>query len=159
MSSKSFELKVALKSPPAKVYEALTTEHGVKGWWTPDCELGDKVGDKAVFRFGTMVDVMRIDVLDPNREVRWHVLEQRNHLSEVMADNTEWVGTDIVFGLTATADGGTDLHFRHEGLTPDLACYRICDEGWNHFMKTSLPQLLERGTGRPFQAKAAAEAS
>ncbi|MEO1225866.1 MAG: SRPBCC domain-containing protein [Pseudomonadota bacterium] len=159
MSGKSFEVKVALKAPPAKVYEALTTERGVSGWWTPDCELGDKVGDKAVFRFGKMVDVMRIDALDPDREVRWHVLEQHNHLSDLMADNTEWVGTDIIFALTANAGGGTDLHFRHEGLTPNLACYQICNDGWNHFIKTSLPGLLDQGTGRPYQAKAAAEAS
>ena len=41
MSEQSFELDVILSAPPAKVYEALATEKGVKGWWTPDCEVGD----------------------------------------------------------------------------------------------------------------------
>lgn len=158
MSDESFELKVTLNAAPMQVYEALATERGIKGWWTPDCEVGGSIGEKAVFRFGDMVDVMRIDALEPGREVRWHVLEQRNHLADVMAGNSEWVGTDIVFRLSPSGDGGTNLHFRHDGLTPDLACYRICDDGWNHFMTTSLPGLLDNGEGRPFQAKKAAVA-
>ncbi|MEM7441865.1 MAG: SRPBCC domain-containing protein [Pseudomonadota bacterium] len=152
MSDESFTLEVALKAPPQDVYAALATESGIKGWWTRDCEVGDAVGDRAVFRFGKMVDVMRIDALEPGREVRWHVLEQKNHLADSMDNNSEWVGTEIVFALTKAPDGGTMLRFRHEGLTPDLACYKICDDGWNHFMRTSLPGLLDNGEGLPYQA-------
>lgn len=158
MSDNSFELKTVLNAPPLAVYDALTTEQGIKGWWTPDCEVGSAVGDKSVFRFDDMVDVMRIDALIPGREVRWHVVQQDNHLSDVLGNNTEWVGTDIVFQLSEHEDGGTILHFRHDGLTPDLACYQICNNGWTHFMRTSLPSLLETGHGHPFKAKKTADA-
>lgn len=159
MPDRSFELKVTLNAAPTRVYEMLATERGVKAWWTPDCEVGGAVGDRAVFRFGDMVDVMRIDALEPGREIRWHVLEQTNRLSEGASDNTEWVGTDIIFRLSQNDDGGTNLHFRHAGLTPDLACYQICDDGWNHFMKTSLPGLLDHGQGHPFQVTKTAAAN
>ncbi len=152
MSDHSFTLEVVLNAPPMDVYTALTTQQGIKGWWTPDCEVGSNVGDKAVFRFGTMTDVVRIDTLTHGREVRWHVLEQDNHLSDILQNNSEWVGTDIVFELSDGQDGGTLLRFRHFGLTPNLDCYRICNDGWTHFMRTSLPALLDTGQGRPYIA-------
>ncbi len=44
----------------------------------------------------------------------------------------------------------TLLHFEHEGLTPQLECYQICEDGWGHFLKTSLNKLVETGKGEPF---------
>ena len=26
------------------------------------------------------------------------------------------------------------LHFRHQGLTPDLECYDMCDAGWTYYL-------------------------
>jgi len=51
----------------------------------------------------------------------------------------------------APADGGTELRFRHAGLTPRLACWDDCFAGWSYFM-ASIKAYAETGTGTPFEA-------
>ncbi|MEM7121384.1 MAG: SRPBCC domain-containing protein [Pseudomonadota bacterium] len=149
MRAKSYEADVTLKARPSAVYAALATEDGIKGWWTTDCDVGSAVGDTATFRFGRTWNTVRIDRLEPNREVRWHVTGQYHHAPDHLTETSEWVGTAIVFTLTEAPDGDTLLRFRHDGLTPELECYDICDEGWTFFLKTSLAGLVEHGKGQP----------
>jgi hypothetical protein len=61
----------------------------------------------------------------------------------------DWVGTSIHFDLTPPASGGTDLDFRHVGLTPRLECFHDCKSGWDHFNPTSLRDYVETGAGHP----------
>jgi hypothetical protein len=46
---------------------------------------------------------------------------------------------------------GTELRFRHAGLTPRLTCWDDCFAAWTHFM-ASIETLAETGTGTPFGA-------
>jgi hypothetical protein len=75
----------------------------------------------------------------------WTVLE--NHMSFV-GDQTEWVGTEIRFDLTAR-DGGTEVRFTHVGLLPDHECYDVCSKAWGYYLSESLPNLVTTGQGRP----------
>ena len=59
----------------------------------------------------------------------------------------EWVGTTIVFEVAA-AGGGSVLHFRHHGLTPQLDCFDMCHEGWTHSL-ASLVSYVDTGVGQP----------
>ena len=145
----SYEARVIFKSPPADVYQAIATEDGIRGWWTTDCEVGETVGATATFRFGKTRNVMRIDRLDVDRQVHWSVVEQYHHAPGEISQTNEWEGTVITFHLFPTDDGGTRLEFRHEGLTPELDCYELCDSGWNRFLKSSLPALVDEGKGNP----------
>ena len=146
---KPYECKITINAPPAKVYAALTTPEGLRGWWTTDCEVGDGPGSQSTFRFGKTTSVVRIEKLVPQQEVRWHCVEYFLDFSMV-SKTDEWVGTSMVFNLTAASAEGTDLHFVHDGLTPDLECYALCEGGWDHFLKTSLKKFLETGKGEPY---------
>ena len=61
----------------------------------------------------------------------------------------EWIGTTIVFDVTPAGDG-TELRFRHHGLTPQLECFDMCDAGWTHYL-TSLVDYVDRGAGHPYR--------
>ena len=138
---KPYECKITIDAPPSKVYAALTTEEGLRGWWTDNCEVGDGPGAQSTFRFGKTYSVVRMEKLVPEQAVHWHCVEY--FLDFPMVSKTdEWVGTSMVFNLTAGPDSGTDLHFVHEGLTPELECYALCEGGWDHFLKTSLKKFL-----------------
>lgn len=39
--------QIPISATPEKVYAALTTEKGLRGWWTADSKTDDKVGGKA----------------------------------------------------------------------------------------------------------------
>ena len=146
---KSYKARIFFKSPPSVVYRAITTEEGIQGWWTTDCEVGGSIGATSTVRFGKTRNVMRIDKLDAEREVRWSVVEQYHHAPGHISRTNEWEGTVITFQLFPTDESGTRLDFRHEGLTPELDCDEICDSGWNRFLKSSLPAYVDEGKGNP----------
>jgi hypothetical protein len=43
--------RIGIAAMPNKIYRALTTEEGVKGWWTTDVKMDAHAGGKAVFGF------------------------------------------------------------------------------------------------------------
>ncbi len=152
---KNYQCRVEIAASVAKVFGAITTEKGLKGWWTTTCEAGTGAGSRATFRFGKTHNVMRVEKLSPERELVWQCLEQ-HHESAELKRKDEWAGTRLSFRLEAVSPASTVLHFEHEGLNPQLECYAICERGWDHFLKHSLKRYVETGRGEPF-AEAAAD--
>jgi hypothetical protein len=70
----------------------------------------------------------------------------------------EWVGTQIVFRLSASEAGQTRLDFEHIGLVPSFECHEICVDGWRHFLE-SLRLFAQTGRGTPFETECAASAA
>jgi len=73
MSSIKDEVRIA--APIAKVYAALSTQAGYRGWWNAVGEVAEGVGGEAQLKFvkdGTPVNMgFRVDELKPNQSVRW----------------------------------------------------------------------------------------
>jgi len=134
--------EVKIDAVPSKVYDALSTEEGYRGWWTKDCDVDPRPGGEAEFRFneGQVAMRFRFDALDPESGVRMTCIGHKN--------NDEWQGTKLRFDL-APQDGGTHVRFRHDGWDRKSDCYEQCVQGWAHFM-TSLKGYVETGTGAPF---------
>lgn len=133
--------EIRIAAPPAKVYEALTTEAGYRGWWNTKAEVGAAVGDEARLHFnkgGTPVAMRyRIEALQPGELVRWHCVGH---------DFAEWVGTTLAWRLRGGPDG-TLVEFEHggwKGAPPQPVV-----EGWKHFAG-SLKSYVETGTGQPW---------
>lgn len=145
----NYQQSFTVQATPTKVYSALTTTEGLRGWWTHEYQGETKVGGTIRFRFGTTHKEMRIEKLDPNHEVRWLcTVAHINHPSLTHKD--EWVGTQIVFRLTPEDNNQTRVDFEHIGLTPEFECYDLCDNGWRYFIN-SLQQFVETGKGTPYQ--------
>lgn len=143
----SYHHSLTVAATPAAVYAALTTEEGLRAWWTQDCEGATEVKGIIHFRFGSSCKDMRIERLEPGREVRWQCT--RAHIADAMTSKDEWVGTQPVFRMSDAGQGRTRLDFEHIGLVPSLQCYALCDKGWQHFLG-SLQQYLETGKGTPY---------
>ena len=151
-----YQQSLVLEANPATVYAALTTPEGLRGWWTQDCDVATEVGGTIHFRFGPTHKDMRIERLEPDREVRW--LCTGAHISAAHAaqltHRDEWVGTQLVFRLTPQGNGRTRLDFEHLGLVPAFECYDLCCDGWRYFLD-SLQQFVETGRGTPYELEAA----
>jgi len=152
---KSYCCSVIIAAPAASVYEALTTAKGLQGWWTATCEVGAEAGALSTFWFGQTHNVMRIERLEPDREVVWRCVKQHHHAPSQLTRTDEWIGTRLVFQLAAPTPASTILEFEHIGLMPGLECYEICDLAWDHFLKRSLKNYVETGRGEPFIGGAA----
>ena len=55
--------RICIAAPAEKLYRAITTEEGIKGWWTTDVKMDAHTGGKAVFGFEnhSVVFQMRIE--------------------------------------------------------------------------------------------------
>jgi len=134
-----YEKTMRVGASPDDVFAALTTVPGLESWWTSVRGSGGTRGELA-FTFGPPDPcVMRVDEATP-ASVRWTVT--------ACAFLPEWVGTRPVFTITPVDGGGSDVHFRHHGLTPELDCIDQCTLGWNHAL-ASLCRYVETGDGMP----------
>jgi uncharacterized protein YndB with AHSA1/START domain len=142
------EAQLTLAASPGDVFDALTTLAGLAAWWAPVSGDG-RAGGELTFSFTVgAAAVMRVDEAEADAaaaaRVRWTVLAC--HLED-------WVGTTVHFDLDGLPTGGTELRFRHAGLTPRLECFSDCKNGWDHFIP-SLRAYVELGTGEPFMSDA-----
>ena len=147
-----YQQSLVIEAAPAAVYAALTTPQGLRGWWTQDCDVATQVGGMLQFRFGPHYKHMRIEQLDPQREVRW--LCTVAHIDvDRFTRKDEWVGTQLAFHLSPHGDGHTRLDFEHIGLVPEFECHEICSDGWRHFLR-SLQLYAQTGKGTPYEMAA-----
>jgi hypothetical protein len=82
--------------------------------------------------------------LVPDKKIIWLVTDC---YMPWYSDKTEWTDTKLIFDL-AEENGVTTLTFTHQGLTPNVECYKDCETGWSHWIKTSLFSYLTTGSGR-----------
>ncbi|MDD2768552.1 MAG: SRPBCC domain-containing protein [Methylococcus sp.] len=147
-----YRQSLVLEADPAAVYAALTTPKGLRGWWTQNCDVATEVGGTIQFRFGHSYKNMRIERLEPDREVCWFCTGAHIAVDQ-LAHKDEWVGTQLVFRLTPDGEERTRVDFEHVGLVPAFQCYDLCSIGWRHYLN-SLQQFVETGRGTPHELAA-----
>jgi len=136
---KSIYHRLLIEAPAEKIYEALTTQEGLAGWWTPETIAEPEVGSISRFSFGPdYFKEMRVETLQPYSKVKWLCLKAFE----------DWIGTKLTFELRPHARG-TVLFFHHDGwkaYTPEFAS---CTYDWALFFR-SLKLLCETGKGQPY---------
>jgi uncharacterized protein YndB with AHSA1/START domain len=117
--------QIPIDATPEKVYAALATQAGLRGWWTADAEAEEKAGGKAEFGFDKRAVVFRMTVerLDPGSQVVW-----RCH-----GDPAEWNGTVLSWDIVR-ADGLTMLRFTQSGWDAVTDFYAMCNTTWGELM-------------------------
>jgi uncharacterized protein YndB with AHSA1/START domain len=134
--------RIEIAAPVEKIYRALTTEEGIKGWWTTDVKLEDKAGGKAIFGFmkHSVEFQMRIEELKPPSLVRWKCEGGKS---------PDWIGTTQEFVLEPRTDGEVWLKFCHGGWkSGGDHCYH-CNTTWGHLL-VCLKDYAERGIVNPY---------
>ncbi|MBS1602768.1 MAG: SRPBCC domain-containing protein [Bacteroidetes bacterium] len=125
--------------------EAIRKISNVPEWWgitftgsaeNQNDEFTVRMGGDSFFDF-------TVTELIPYRRVVW-VVNDCN--MPWYSDKKEWTGMRLVFDLDEK-DGETAVKFTHEGLTPEVECYKDCEPGWTHWIRTSLFSYLTTGKG------------
>jgi uncharacterized protein YndB with AHSA1/START domain len=143
-----------------KVYDAITTQEGLAGWWTPGATATPVINSVARFPFGpAYFKEMKITELIPSRMVQWTCITGAE----------EWVGTTLSFELqTGDKEGllhsysemtgqveqlrgnqATLLMFHHDGWKAYTPMFAECNYTWGQFLR-SLKLFCETGKGRPW---------
>jgi uncharacterized protein YndB with AHSA1/START domain len=131
--------RLLIEKPAEIVYEALTTQKGLAGWWTPDTIAKPEVGSVSRFAFGPdYYKEIKVEALKPYSYVKWRCLKAFE----------EWIGTTMTFELEPHAKG-TVLIFHHEGWKAYSNEFASCSYDWALFFR-SLKFLCEKGKGFPY---------
>lgn len=136
--------RIGIDSSRSRVYEALTTPEGLRGWWTDEVERHDADAAAALlFSFrtpgGELKGQMRMEIerQEPGRLVIWRCV----------AGPDEWLGTIIEFRL-AEEDGKVIVQFAHRDWRELSEFTGHCSMKWATFL-LSLRMYAETGTGAP----------
>jgi uncharacterized protein YndB with AHSA1/START domain len=136
----SYAREVTCQAPRERVFAAVATIGGLRGWWTPIVAGRARAGGQLTFGFEGMDEAiaMRVDEVSDPARVRWTCL---GHSSAA-----DWSATTIQFELGDAGSKGCTLTFSHLGLPAEQVA-----AGWDHFLD-SLTRLVETGQGAPFRA-------
>jgi len=139
-----FELDV--EAPPRRIVEALDSEQGIAGWWTPDVQFAGGAGSTMTLGFPVAPKPFELRVDE--------VSEQRVAWSSVGEFPPHWAGIHVVWTLRPSANGdATTVHFAHDGWASDEGPLPNAAMTWGILM-TSLKRYVETGTGTPLFADA-----
>ncbi len=90
----------------AAVIDAISTEAGLRAFWTDQATAKAEIGSEAVFGFGPNAEMqfhMRVDAIEPASAVSW----------TCVAGPPEWTGTTVHWSAEALPDGQTLIRFSH----------------------------------------------
>jgi uncharacterized protein YndB with AHSA1/START domain len=131
--------RVGIRASPEKVYDALSRQSGLSGWWTQNTKAVPAVGAIIQFRFGDRgFNDMKVVELVPGKLVRWVCVDGAK----------EWIGTEFTFDLRQQ-DGVTVLLFAQRGWKEPVEFMHYCSNKWAAYL-LSLKSLCETGVGAPY---------
>ncbi|HEY2275338.1 MAG TPA: SRPBCC domain-containing protein [Steroidobacteraceae bacterium] len=131
--------QVPINAPAARVFAAVATAEGNRGWWTADSAVDARVGGKAEFGFDKRAVVfnMRIDRLVPDQEVAM----------SCTGGPPEWTGTTLRWRIESDGKQSV-LRFTHGGWK-ELDDYCAgCNSTWGRLMYR-LRDYVESGKADP----------
>ena len=137
----SFHRRV-IPASPELVWDAITTQEGLSGWWWTETTLepAAHVGSVAQFRSHGLLIEFQIDVLEKPTHVKW---------SNISSFAPEWLGTVLEFRLEPDGEDCL-LRFTHWGIKNDETdFYATTNTNWGIYM-LSLERHLTTGQGMPF---------
>lgn len=113
-------------------------------WWGNAEGKFEKEGDRVRITFGKKSFwTFEAARLRPGELLELKCVEA-DHIHEGMPESIrkEWEGTSLVWRFS-DKDGGTLIDFNHVGLNNNLACYSICEPGWDYYLVEGLGQHLD----------------
>ena len=125
--------RVGIDAKPERVFAALTTIEGVRGWWQSKATGNASVGGLINFGFCDM----QVLTAEPDTLVSWRCTR----------GPPEWLGTDVSFRLE-WKEGQTFVLFKHAGWKEPVEFMHHCSTKWATFL-FSLRDFVERGKGTP----------
>lgn len=149
-----FALHLPFAAPADRVFAALSTLEGTKGWWTHFCKVSD--GPQPVWTFdfpgSGFFAVMKVINSEPPRVLEWECVDSMHHVKTGYHDLRDWIGTTIRFEIRDLGDDTSQLVFTHFRLN-ELECIEACSSGWSFFLNESLRGYLEKGEGKPWDQR------
>jgi uncharacterized protein YndB with AHSA1/START domain len=118
--------RITIDAPRDDVFKAITTEDGLRGWYTATTEGGAGHGQNITLHFKTKEGPFqwKIAIPKPGTTVRWECIQGPGS-SE---------GTTAIFQLADKGDGGTTVELDHGGVEESDDKLKTCNTMWGVLM-------------------------
>ena len=133
--------QVTINASDHCIYQALTQNRGIQGWWTDCCEMTQLEGELCRFWFDNQQTcfTMKANKLLSDQRVFWLCLEGPN----------EWVDTQLWWEITNLGNGQCRLDFKHMNWKKDDGLFPLCNSTWGYLMQ-SLKEYCETKDAKPW---------
>ena len=135
MKNENFTYSLKSSKSPEEVFELLLN---IKAWWSGlygETIKGDsrKVNDEFSFRAGGGAHYSKQKLIEfvPSKKVVWLVTDSKLNF---LKNAGEWTDTRICFEISPE-DKETKVTFTHDGLVPEIECYKECSSGWTNYLE------------------------
>ena len=143
----SYSTSVSFNGNVEAVFQAIAKN--VQQWWGNTDSPVLKVGDEFTTSFDKTFWKFKISIFEPSHKIVWECIDARHIHTGHNGIEKEWLGTSVEWILEEEGLSQVTVHFKHNGLTPDLNCYEICTPAWEMFVTQSLKSFVETGVGTP----------
>lgn len=133
-------LDFPIRAPIDRVFQAVSTSHGLDYWWTKQSAGEPSVGAEYELGFGPGYDW--------RAQVTRCVKDSEFELKMIQADD-DWIGTLVGFRLE-NHDSVTWVRFYHTGWPSPNEHYRISCNCWAMYLRI-LRRHLEYGESVPYE--------
>jgi hypothetical protein len=117
----------------------------IEQWWSGlhgETIKGEskKVGDEFTFEAGGGAHYSKQKLIEliPGKSVVWAVTDSKLNF---LSDTREWTNTKIRFDIS-TEEDHTRVTFTHEGLVPQIECYKGCSGEWPKYLQKLKQKLI-----------------
>lgn len=142
MKKENFTYSITSSKTPGEVFRLLLQ---VEQWWSGFYEetitgKSEALNDEFIFKAGggAHYSKQKLTELIPNKKIVWLVTDSK---LTFLSDADEWTNTTICFDIS-TGENNTKITFTHDGLVPQIECYRECSSGWTKYLE-KLKQTLK----------------
>lgn len=141
-----YQNNLVINAGQFEILEALTTQ--ICNWWTEDFSgAAENINDEFSVRFGNTFKTFVVTELSSTK-ISWKCVDAYMDMPDLNKKD-EWKGT-IVHWEIGSAGQQNCLQIIHEGLTPQIAYFDMCQQGWISFL-ASLKNWLETKEGSPYK--------
>ncbi len=131
--------RIRMHAAPAKIYQALTSEAGLQGWFTPHVYGSMREGSEVSMSFsGKEPFRWRFSQLKPQTHVHWDCLEGPGTAT----------GTSVTYTLSPAGEGQTVVECHHDGWPEGHDALATCNTLWGILMGR-LKDFSETGKANP----------
>jgi len=134
-ATKNFTYNFTSSKTAEEIFEILTD---IEQWWSglygeTINGKSKKINDEFTFKAGGGAHYTKQKLIEiiPNKKIVWLVTESE---LTFISHPEEWVNTKIEFDISKEGNK-TKVTFTHEGLVPEIECYKDCSMGWTGYLE------------------------
>lgn len=128
-----------INAPIEKVFEAVSSPHGLNQWWTLDCIGIPALGERYTFIFSPdCIWKGEVVSIQSPAEICWKMFDTQE----------DWENTEVGFRLMNHARG-TDVEFYHTGWHESNKHFRVSSYCWAVYLRV-MKAYLEKGHITPY---------